>query len=352
MLSSRRAQADCTPRRINSARHRQVTSVALFSEQRRGLGTCNDLRLSQTFRKPAMSMIRSTKDVFSQGSWLGRLCCLGLLFAAQGFALSGAQENPAPVTTVCVNGIEMYYESHGKGEPLVLLHGFNASGQVWQNFIPELSRHFNVIVPDLRGHGRSNNPTRKFTHRESAQDILALLDSLGFKRVRAMGISTGGMTLIHMATQQPDRLESMVLIGATIYFPEQARVIMRRTTVESLTPADYDRLRRVHSRGDEQIRELRQQFHDFSDSYDDMNFTGLLLSTITARTLVVHGDRDEFFPVDIPVEMYRSIPRSYLWIVPNGGHVPIFKPSVPFMATALEFLGAGKARKLSDAQPQ
>jgi pimeloyl-ACP methyl ester carboxylesterase len=296
-------------------------------------------------------MIRSSKDAFSRRCWLGRLSCLWLLLAAQAFALSRAQENPTPGTTVSVNGIEMYYESHGKGQPLVLLHGFNASGNVWQNFVPELSRHFHVIVPDLRGHGRSDNPTRKFTHRESAKDIFALLDSLGYKRVRAMGISTGGMTLIHMATQQPDRLEAMVLIGATIYFPEQARVIMRRTTVESLTPAERDRLRRVHLRGDEQIRELRQQFHDFSDSYEDMNFTGPLLSTIRARTLIVHGDRDEFFPVDIPLEMYRSIPRSYLWIVPNGSHVPIFATNVPFMATALEFLGTGKARNLSDVQP-
>jgi hypothetical protein len=99
-------------------------------------------------------------------------------------------------------------------------------------------------------------------------------------------------------------------------------------------------MRRVHKHGDEQIRALRQQFHDFKDSYDDMNFTGPYLSTITARTLIVHGDRDEFFPVSIPVEMYRSIPNAALWIVPSGGHVPIFDPKVPFVATALDFLSS------------
>jgi pimeloyl-ACP methyl ester carboxylesterase len=233
----------------------------------------------------------------------------------------------------------MYYETHGQGAPLVLLHGFNASGRVWERFVPDLARRFQVIVPDLRGHGRSSNPAREFTHRQSARDIFALLDVLGLRKVRAMGISTGGMTLIHMATQDPERLEAMVLIGATIYFPEQARVIMRRNTVESLKPADYERLRRVHVRSDEQIRDLREQFHRFKDSYDDMNFTGPLLSTIQARTLIIHGDRDEFFPVNIPVEMYRAIPRSYLWIVPNGGHVPIYGEHVPFVATTLEFFG-------------
>jgi pimeloyl-ACP methyl ester carboxylesterase len=240
--------------------------------------------------------------------------------------------------TISVEGIEIYYETFGRGDPLVLLHGFGGSGRVWQKFVPELSNHYKVIVPDLRGHGRSTNPSDEFTHRQSARDISALLDRLGIRRIRAMGISTGGMTLLHLATRDPDRLEAMILIGATIYFPEPARDIMRRSTVESLTPADFERMRRIHTRGDEQIRSLRRQFHAFKDSYDDMNFTAPFLSTITARTLIVHGDRDEFFPVNIPVEMYLSIPNAALWIVPHGGHVPIHDPTLPFLPKALDFL--------------
>ncbi len=223
-----------------------------------------------------------------------------------------------------VNGIQMYYEAHGKGEPLVMLHGFGASGAVWKPFVEEFAESYKLIIPDLRGHGRSTNPTNQFTHRQSALDVCALLDVLKIRRFRAMGISTGGMTLIHMATQQPERVEAMVLIGATIYFPEQAREIMRKTTVEGITEEKWEVYRSRHKRGDDQIRALVNQFHGFKDSYDDMNFTPPYLSTIKARTFIVHGDRDEFFPVSIPVEMYRSTPKSYLWIIPNGGHVPIF----------------------------
>jgi pimeloyl-ACP methyl ester carboxylesterase len=233
----------------------------------------------------------------------------------------------------------MYYEIHGAGEPLVLLHGFgSAGGQAWGRFIPELAKSYKVIVPDLRGHGRSTNPANQFTHRQSALDVFALLDTLEIKTFRGMGISTGGMTLIHMATQQPARVEAMVLIGATIYFPEQARAIMRKVNADNLTPKDFEQGRRIHRHGDDQIRALRRQFHNFKDSYDDMNFTAPYLSTITARTLIVHGDRDQFFPVNIPVEMYQAIPKSALWIIPHGGHVPINDPKVPFVATALEFL--------------
>ena len=262
------------------------------------------------------------------------------LFAAALFA-QPAEPAGAATNSVSVNGIQMFYAAYGEGDPLLLLHGFNNTHHAWRDFVPELSRRFKIIAPDLRGHGRSTNPSGEFTHRQSARDVLALLDHLGIRKVRAMGISTGGMTLLHLATHDPDRLEAMVLIGATIYFPEEARRIMRRSTVESLNESAFERLRKVHLHGDDQIKALRRQFNGFKDSYDDMNFTAPFLSTITARTLIVHGDRDEFFPVNIPVEMYRSIPKSYLWIVPNGGHVPIHGSSRPeFLRIAAEFFSA------------
>ena len=265
-----------------------------------------------------------------------------LIVLALNAGVAFAQDTAAVGKMLGVNGIEMYYETSGKGQPLVLLHGFNSSGATWAGLVPEFARSYQVIVPDLRGHGRSTNPAKQFTHRQSALDVFALLDALGIAQFKAMGISTGGMTLIHMATHQPSRVDAMVLIGATIYFPEQARAIMRTATVESLTPDVYDRRRQIHKHGDEQIRELQRQFHGFKDSYDDMNFTRPYLSTVSARTLIVHGDRDQFFPVEIPLEMYRSIPNALLWIIPQGGHVPIFDPLVPFAPTALKFLNGWK----------
>jgi pimeloyl-ACP methyl ester carboxylesterase len=131
------------------------------------------------------------------------------------------------------------------------------------------------------------------------------------------------MTLLHMATQQPDRVEAMVLIGATTYFPEQARIIMRTANPDSVAAHPSASLRECHVRGATQIHDLLSQFQQFKDSYDDMTFTDPTLATIAARTLIVHGDRDRFFPVTIAVQMYQAIPHSYLWIIPNGGHGPI-----------------------------
>ena len=224
--------------------------------------------------------------------------------------------------TVRVEGIEMAYRDVGEGEPLVLLHGFFGTGAMWEPLFDDFA-DYRLIVPDLRGHGRSTNPSGGFTHRQSARDVYALLDSLGIDRFRGVGSSTGGMTLLHMATDQPERVEQMVLVGATSYFPASAREVMRSMHPDSAPPEAVERMARGHSRGEAQIRELIRAFHDFRDDYTDMTFTPPYLASIEAATLIVHGDRDRFFPVRIPVEQYRSIPDSYLWILPNTGHVPL-----------------------------
>uniref|UniRef100_UPI000BE5D2FA alpha/beta fold hydrolase n=1 Tax=Mangrovitalea sediminis TaxID=1982043 RepID=UPI000BE5D2FA len=240
--------------------------------------------------------------------------------------------------TVQINDIEMYYEEYGVGKPLVLLHGFGGSAQNWRPFTTELSKDYRLLVVDLRGHGYSTNPNNEFTHRQAARDIFLLLDKLGIDHFSAMGMSSGGMTLLHMATSQPQRIDLMVLVSATSHFPKQAREIMRNASFETMPPEVREMYRECAKRGDAQIHQLITQFNAFHDNYDDMNFSEQDLSTISARTLVIHGDRDRFFPVEISVDIYRYVPNAELWVIPGGDHVPIFDPTVPFTSTALQFL--------------
>jgi pimeloyl-ACP methyl ester carboxylesterase len=227
-----------------------------------------------------------------------------------------------------VNGVKIYYEIHGDGEPLVLLHGFTMSHTMWNGWIEDFSKSYKLIIADLRGHGNSTNPSNKFTHEESAKDIYGLLDLLNIDKFIAMGFSSGGMTLTHMATMDTSRLQAMVLIGSTSFFPESCREIQRTFSYENVGEGFINILKEQHPRGEPQIRNLLNQFQKMADSYDDMNFTGPYLSTIKCPTLIIHGDRDAFFPVDIPVNSYKSIPNSYLWIVPNFGHSSIDKNSI------------------------
>lgn len=269
-----------------------------------------------------------------------------ILVAMAAFSLASASVAQSPRTApgkfVDLNGITMHYEERGSGEPLLLLHGFGMCGRGdWGDHVDQLAKDYRVILPDLRGHGWSTNPSGKFTMRQSAEDIRALLDQLGLKNIRAMGISAGGMTLLHLAVKYPDRVGTMALIGATNQFGEQARRAILGETA-ALPPKEVqDMFNSCASRGAPQVGELMAQFRRFADSHDDMNLTPANLATIKARTLIVHGDRDEFFPVEIPVELYRSIAGSQLWIVPKGDHVPIYGPrTMEFLRITRQFLAA------------
>jgi pimeloyl-ACP methyl ester carboxylesterase len=240
-----------------------------------------------------------------------------------------------------VNGIDLAYEVRGDGPPLLLLHGFFGTSGDWVHLfdLDALAKRWRLVMPDARGHGRSTNPSGAFTHRQCARDTLALCAHLGIARCKAIGLSLGGNTLLHVATAHPDRLAAMVLIGAPSYFPGQARAIMKIFTPETRTPDEWTAMHARHAHGDDQIRALWRAAVGFADSYEDMTFTPPHLATIRARTLIVTGDRDPLYPLEIFVEQYRAIPAAALHVLPNGGHDAVFGPGrAEFVRSALAFL--------------
>lgn len=242
---------------------------------------------------------------------------------------------------VHVNDIDLFYQDYGSGSPLVLLHGWFGSNAFWDPYINALTQEYRVIVPDFRGHGRSTNPNDyAFSERDFAHDIFALLDHLGIERFKGVGFSSGGMTFLHMATEQSKRIEAMILIGTVHDFPWESTDIASEMTMENLEPEFLALLQKWHKQGDEQIRFLVNLFDQ-----GEMKLSPDSLAGITAHTLIIHGDRDEFFPVSIALEMYQAIPQSYLWVVPNASHgffFDVFGGKAPggdlFPKLALEFL--------------
>ena len=241
---------------------------------------------------------------------------------------------------VAVNGVDLHYELIGKGEPLLWLHGFMGAGSDWKYIFNDVPAGFQLIAPDLRGHGASTNPSGEFSFRQAARDVLGLLDELQIDRIRAIGVSGGGLTLLHIATMRPALVDAMVIVSAPPYFPAQARAIQRNASDAMLGPTELALMRKRQVRGEEQLQQLIAQARGFADSYDDVNFTPPYLGIITADTLIVFGDRDPLYPVSLAFELHAAIPRSHLWVIPNGGHGPVFGEAAPqFAATALSFLG-------------
>jgi pimeloyl-ACP methyl ester carboxylesterase len=238
-----------------------------------------------------------------------------------------------------INGVNLNYEVAGDGEPLLWLHGLMGAGPDWNYIFPELPAGFRLIAPDLRGHGASTNPSGEFSFRQAADDVQGLLRHLEIGSVKAIGLSGGGITLLHMATAAPSSIESMVIVSAPPYFPAQARAIQRQMSESMLHEFELDLMRKRHRHGNSQLQQLFGYCRALADRVDDVNFTPPYLATIAAETLIVFGDRDPLYPVSLAFELRAAIPQSHLWVVPNGGHGPVFGDHAPqFAATALAFL--------------
>jgi len=244
--------------------------------------------------------------------------------------------------TVEINRFQMHYEARGQGEPLLLLHGGTGIGADWRHVFPTDPPGYQVIVPDLRGHGRSTSPAESFTFRACADDVRRLLEHLGVERIKAIGMSMGAKTLLHLSTAHANLVDAMVLVSGTPRFSEALRAAAKQFTREAfanLPAGEVEALRARHVHGDEQILKLYDMTRSFATSYDDVAFTPASLGRITARTLIVHGDRDPLYPVELAMELFRGIPLSALWVIPNGGHGPIFGDNAAaFRTEALSFL--------------
>jgi pimeloyl-ACP methyl ester carboxylesterase len=235
------------------------------------------------------------------------------------------------------NGMDLHFDVHGSGDPLLWLHGGMGHGRDWQYIFTAPPAGYQLIAPDLRGHGRSTGARATYSFRQSAHDAFALLDHLRVDRIKIIGLSGGGITALHMATLEPARVAAMVVVSAPPRFPEQAKAIQRAFTESMLTDAERAQMRERHRR-EGQLETLFAQARAMADG-DDPNFTAQELRSIAAETLVVFGDRDFLYPVRVAVELRESIPSSWLWVVPNGGHGPVFGAHAPrFVETTLAFL--------------
>jgi pimeloyl-ACP methyl ester carboxylesterase len=240
---------------------------------------------------------------------------------------------------VALEDVDLHYEVVGAGEPLLWLHGFMGSGADWKYIFAEPPAGYQLIAPDLRGHGRSISASGAFSFRQAALDVRGLLRHLGIATIKAIGVSGGGITLLHIATAEPASIASMVIVSAPPSFPAQARAIQRRASQDMFGDVELEAMRRRHAGGDRQLQQLLVHARALADDHDDVNFTVPYLSSITAETLIVFGDRDPLYPVTMAFDLYSAIPRSYLWVVPNGGHGPVFGAAAPrFADTALSFL--------------
>lgn len=230
---------------------------------------------------------------------------------------------------VQANGIRLYYEVYGQGQPLLLLHGNSESIVSFSKQIPELSKYFKVIAVDSRGQGRSTEDGKTYTYDLFAQDMNALLDTLGLDSVDILGWSDGGNTGLIMAMNYPRRVRTLAVMGANIF-------------IDNTVVAPWV-FRTLHK---------QQQTVEGDTTYNDANRSRLItlllteprhtfeeLNAIHCPTLVMAGEKD-VIKEGHTRQIAAHIPHSTVVIFPGGTHEePSEHPDI-FNKTVEDFLRA------------
>jgi pimeloyl-ACP methyl ester carboxylesterase len=227
--------------------------------------------------------------------------------------------------TIRANYLDIAYEVHGAGPPLVMLHGATSIGR--EDFaaqVPLLSKAFQLYLPDARGHGLTAwDAAKGFRYDWLVEDLAAFVDALGLETFHLLGFSMGAMTALQYATRFDARLRTLAVIGITTKREPRASVARRlmdprRADVDD--PAWGVVLARRHDAG-QGVGAWRLLLPAIAaDVASQPLLTPAELRAIEAPALVVCGDRDPFVPVDHAWGIQRQLPAGQLLVVPDCGH--------------------------------
>jgi pimeloyl-ACP methyl ester carboxylesterase len=231
-----------------------------------------------------------------------------------------------------VNGLQMYYETHGEGIPLILLHGGLETCQMWAPIIPSLSQSYQVITPDTRGHGRTDNPSDQFSFPLLAEDIALFIDALELQDPMVAGYSGGGQTALHMAMLYPGLVRGY-MIGAihNTMTAEWRQMMQGPLGFDGPGIVDFERVIRTNAEFVRSLEEKHDVFHEPGYWKSLLSQASLAwweppihspadFAKITDPALFWCGDRDVFCPPEQSLEMYRMVESAEVAIIPNADH--------------------------------
>ncbi|MDQ0592321.1 pimeloyl-ACP methyl ester carboxylesterase [Chryseobacterium ginsenosidimutans] len=225
-----------------------------------------------------------------------------------------------------VNGIKMYYETYGEGEPLLMLHGNGQSISAFMNQVDVFSKKYKVIIVDCRERGKSTyDKTKELTFDIQVEDLKQFLDQQNIKKVKILGWSDGGILAILMALKHPDLVDKIACSGANI-FPE------------GVTDEEFKESKETLAR---LIKENKDGKNDvYIDLYNlDLKYPNLKyedLKAIRCPSLIMAGDKD-VIKTEHTVKIAESIPKGQLAIIPNSTHSVVVEKPELFNSLVMDF---------------
>lgn len=257
---------------------------------------------------------------------------------AAALAIGLAFSSPAAqAETARINGLDLYYEVHGEGEPLVLLHGaYMSIPSNWDGLIPTLAKTHQVIAVELQGHGRTTDRDTPITYEGMAADIAALLDHLKIEKAMLFGYSMGGAVAIRLAIDHPEKVNRIVAASAGYKYDEETMGPDFMKMIGTITPemfantpfsAEYLRLSPHPEKFPELVEKLKQlDLNTFDWSAD--------FAKIDVPTLYIYGDAD-IVGMDYIARHHQAaggivngdmagLPKTQLLVLPGTSHIGVF----------------------------
>jgi 3-oxoadipate enol-lactonase len=251
-----------------------------------------------------------------------------------------------------VNGTEIAYEIHGQGEPLLMLHGAGVPHGQFQPQYDSLGAKFRLIVPDVRGHGESAKSSAHYSMQQFADDMVALLDSLGIDKTLILGHSMGGTIAQQMAVDQPERVKALAL-AETNYGIKSAPMLY--WTVKLMDPvsrmigikrlaglsvkqfsANSPQLKPFMEAAFQQHIDDPDNFWNISQANNEFDGKGQL-ARIQCPTLILIAEKNRATH-GMAKYMAEHIPNAQLVTIPNAGHMLNWDNADAFNKTVIEFL--------------
>jgi pimeloyl-ACP methyl ester carboxylesterase len=248
-----------------------------------------------------------------------------------------------------VSKLGVPYLHFGKGEPLVLIHGLGEVKEGWQDQY-ELEDQYELIIPDLRGHGECHK-SDGITIRNFAADVIGLLMELKIENAHILGLSMGGAVAQEIYRQAPGLCRTLLLISSFHYFPKKLKVLLfdpRKEKLERLSSlvnhSEYGARMALYSWNQEVVGKFDQFFQPkqgiFIDSllacFEVNNLS--LLPKVHVPTLIIGGQYDSVLPVWIQAWMHKLIPHSEFIIMRNTGHLAKLEAKERFNRLLRNFL--------------
>ncbi len=236
-----------------------------------------------------------------------------------------------------VNGIEMYYATYGKGDPILFIHGGLGNADIWANQVIDFAKTNLVIVADSRGHGRSTRNDTPFGYDIMASDYLALLDTLKIDKTALVGWSDGGIIGIDIALSHPERLSKL--------FAQAANVTVDGVDPNVATNVTFGNYITWMGESYKQLSKTPDQYDAFVEQISKMwasepAWTKEQLATIKVPTAIVLGDHDEAITRAHTEYMAGAIPGAKLVILKDASHFAMLQDPAGYDQAVRDFLAS------------